>query len=75
MKDILRQTIRQNCPGNAIALPSVCSAHPDVLAASLLLAREFDRSLIVEATSNQVNQDGGYTNMRAADFIAFVHDI
>ena len=28
--------------------------------------------LLVEATCNQVNQDGGYTGMRAADFRSFV---
>lgn len=52
-------------------MPSVCSAHPDVIAASLLLAEELDRPLLLEATSNQVNQFGGYTGMRPADFIAF----
>lgn len=54
------------------ALPSVCSAHEDVLAAALLLAEELRRPLLVEATSNQVNQFGGYTGMTPADFVAFV---
>jgi D-tagatose-1,6-bisphosphate aldolase subunit GatZ/KbaZ len=27
---------------------------------------------LIEATSNQVNQDGGYTGMRPADFNRFV---
>lgn len=31
--------------------------------------------LLVEATCNQVNQDGGYTGMTPADFISFVHTI
>lgn len=75
MSDILRQTIIENREGNVVALPSVCSAHPDVLMASMLLAKSVNRPLIIEATSNQVNQDGGYTGMRAADFVAFVHDI
>ncbi len=57
------------------ALPSVCSAHEDVLEASLRLAETLDRPLLVEATSNQVNQFGGYTGMQAADFTAFVHAI
>ena len=75
MADILREVIRRNRAGQAVAIASVCSAHPDVLAASLLLAAEKGRALVVEATSNQVNQDGGYTGMRPADFISFVHAI
>ncbi|MDV7141450.1 class II D-tagatose-bisphosphate aldolase, non-catalytic subunit [Tropicimonas sp. TH_r6] len=59
----------------APALPSVCSAHEDVLEASLRLAETLDRPLLVEATSNQVNQFGGYTGMKAADFTTFVHAI
>ena len=30
---------------------------------------------LIEATSNQVNQDGGYTGMKPADFRDFVHGI
>lgn len=75
MSDILRQTISDNLGGKAIALPSVCSAHPDVLTASMLLAKSVGKPLIIEATSNQVNQFGGYTGMQAADFVAFVHEI
>ncbi|MCT4610394.1 MAG: class II D-tagatose-bisphosphate aldolase, non-catalytic subunit [Pelagimonas sp.] len=54
------------------AVPSVCSAHPDVLEASLRLARDLNRSLVIEATSNQVNQFGGYTGMTPQDFVGFV---
>lgn len=57
------------------AVPSVCSAHPDVLSASLRLAEELDRPLLVEATSNQVNQFGGYTGMQPSDFIGFVRSL
>ena len=75
MADILREVIRRNRAGQAVAIASVCSAHPAVLEASLRLAAEKSRALVVEATSNQVNQDGGYTGMRPADFIGFVHAI
>ena len=71
----LRDIIARNLAGSAEAMPSVCSAHPDVLAASVLLAEEADVPLLVEATSNQVNQFGGYTGMKPADFIGFVHRI
>lgn len=63
--------IRENQSGGP-AVPSVCSAHPDVLEASLRLAGALNRPMLVEATSNQVNQFGGYTGMQAADFVAYV---
>ncbi len=75
MADSLRDIIRRNRSGQICAIPSVCSAHPLVLQASLMLAERLDQPLVIEATSNQVNQGGGYTGMRPADFIAFVHDI
>lgn len=75
MTDVLRDVIRQNRSGQPAAIPSVCSAHEDVIAASLALAERLDRAIVIEATSNQVNQDGGYTGLRAAGFIDMVHII
>ena len=72
MADNLRDIIRRNRAGERIAITSVCSAHPDVLRASLMLARDLGQTVVIEATSNQVNQDGGYTGQRPADFIASV---
>ena len=71
----LRRIIALNRAGEAIAIPSVCTAHPDALEASLTLAEILDQPIVVEATSNQVNQDGGYTGLTPAAFIAFVADI
>ncbi|MEO1103130.1 MAG: class II D-tagatose-bisphosphate aldolase, non-catalytic subunit, partial [Pseudomonadota bacterium] len=56
-------------------ITSVCSAHPVVIEAALRLARERGRPALVEATCNQVNQDGGYTGMTPADFRRFVEGI
>ncbi len=75
MADILRDIIRRNRLGEPAAIPSVCTAHPDVLRACLARAARLGRPLVVEATSNQVNQDGGYTGMRPADFAGFVTNI
>jgi D-tagatose-bisphosphate aldolase class II non-catalytic subunit len=71
----LRQIIARNRAGEPIAIPSVCTAHPDALEACLTLAETLDQPIVVEATSNQVNQDGGYTGLKPADFISFVKDI
>lgn len=75
MSERLRDVVARNRAGEAAAIPSVCSAHGDVLRAALLLAERLDRDVVIEATSNQVNQDGGYTGMGPADFIRFVTDM
>jgi D-tagatose-1,6-bisphosphate aldolase subunit GatZ/KbaZ len=60
--------VRRHKSGVPVGIYSVCSAHPLVLEASLRLARRTGSLVLIEATSNQVNQDGGYTGMRPADF-------
>lgn len=54
---------------------SVCSAHPWVLRAACDQALNDNSLLLIEATSNQVNQEGGYTGMHPADFRRFVEQI
>lgn len=56
-------------------IPSICSAHPFVIEAALLHAGKAGSPLLIEATCNQVNQDGGYTGMTPADFRRFVEDM
>lgn len=70
MAEVLRRIIAANRGGARAAIPSVCTAHPQVLAASLMRAQTLDRPIVVEATSNQVNHLGGYTGMTPADFVA-----
>ncbi|MES2255259.1 MAG: D-tagatose-bisphosphate aldolase, class II, non-catalytic subunit [Pseudomonadota bacterium] len=57
------------------AIPSVCSAHPWVIRAAADQALADGGLLLIEATCNQVNQDGGYTGMRPEGFRDFVQDI
>ena len=55
---------------------AVCSAHPLVIETTLRHARRSGVPFaLIEATSNQVNQDGGYTGMTPALFRDFVHDV
>jgi D-tagatose 6-phosphate 4-epimerase len=56
-------------------IPSICSAHPFVIEAAMRHALKAASPLLIEATCNQVNQDGGYTGMTPADFRRFVEDI
>jgi D-tagatose-1,6-bisphosphate aldolase subunit GatZ/KbaZ len=64
----LLDLIRRHKSGVPSGVYSVCSAHPLVLEAALRLARRTQGLALIEATSNQVNQDGGYTGMRPAAF-------
>ena len=56
-------------------ITSVCSAHPIVIEATLEFGIQTGKMVLIEATCNQVNQDGGYTGMTPADFVRFVNDI
>ncbi|NLS08093.1 D-tagatose-bisphosphate aldolase, class II, non-catalytic subunit [Rhizobium sp. P32RR-XVIII] len=56
-------------------ITSVCSAHPLVIEATLRRAARQDEVVLIEATCNQVNQEGGYTGMTPADFRAFIERI
>lgn len=61
--------------GTATGITSVCSAHELVIEAALLQAAGDGSPALIEATCNQVNQDGGYTGMTPAGFRGFVHGI
>jgi D-tagatose-1,6-bisphosphate aldolase subunit GatZ/KbaZ len=54
---------------------SVCTAHPIVIEAALSLGLRNGRRVLIEATCNQVNQEGGYTGMTPSDFRRFVEAI
>ncbi len=72
----LLDLIARHKQGHAVGVTSVCSAHPIVIEATLRHAAAIASPLVLfEATCNQVNQDGGYTGMTPADFVAFVHGI
>jgi D-tagatose-1,6-bisphosphate aldolase subunit GatZ/KbaZ len=60
--------VRRHKSGESVGIYSVCSAHPLVLEAALRCAQRSASVALIEATSNQVNQDGGYTGMRPAAF-------
>ncbi|EJL6535096.1 D-tagatose-bisphosphate aldolase, class II, non-catalytic subunit [Vibrio fluvialis] len=68
----LLNIVKQHKAGNENGIYSVCSAHPLVLEAAILQAKKDQSPLLIEATSNQVDQFGGYTGMLPADFRDFV---
>ncbi len=66
--NVLLDLVRRHRSGAALGIYSVCSAHPLALRAALRHARATDGYALIEATSNQVNQDGGYTGHQPAQF-------
>jgi D-tagatose-1,6-bisphosphate aldolase subunit GatZ/KbaZ len=72
---LLRDRIARHRSGERVGVTSVCSAHPLVIEAAARQAKADRGLLLVEATSNQVDQYGGYTGMQPADFVALVHQI
>lgn len=64
----MKTLIARHKAGEHIGICSVCSAHPLVIEAALAFDRNSTRKVLIEATSNQVNQFGGYTGMTPADF-------
>lgn len=71
----MKNILARHASGEPVGICSVCSAHPLVIRAALLYDLHTDRVVLIEATSNQVNQFGGYTGMTAADFRDFVWGI
>ena len=66
----LLEIVQDQKQGIPRGIYSVCSTHPDVLAACMRQAQAEQLPLLVEATCNQVNQFGGYTGMTPQDMIA-----
>lgn len=75
MRSLLDDVVQRQKAGRPQGITSVCSAHPLVIEAAVRQALDSGDNLLVEATSNQVDQYGGYTGMRPADFRDLVHGI
>ncbi len=71
----LQELLRAHKSGSAAGIFSVCSAHPLVIEAALHAAERFNQHILIESTSNQVNQFGGYSGMTPRQFKAYVEDI
>ncbi len=65
---VLDLVVQAQQGGVALGVTSICSAHPVVLEAAVEHAVAGEHILLVEATCNQVNQEGGYTGMVPSGF-------
>ena len=64
-----------NRVGDATGLPCFCTANEHVLRAILDLTATRGLPTVIEATCNQVNQEGGYTGMAPDAFMSWVRDL
>jgi D-tagatose-1,6-bisphosphate aldolase subunit GatZ/KbaZ len=69
------RVLKENRRGSAVGICSICSANRFVLEAGILQAQRDDNLVLIESTSNQVNQFGGYTGQTPAQFASFVREI
>ncbi len=75
IRDVLLDLPKRHAAGDRVGLTSVCSAHPIVIEAALRRGKADEGPVLIEATCNQVNHQGGYTGMTPADFRGFVEGI
>lgn len=75
MENPLLKMIEKRRNGIHSGVPSFCSANRIVIEAVLDQAKRFDDFVVIEATSNQVNQFGGYINMTPIEFKEYVYKI
>ena len=69
------QLVAAQNQGRPVGIYSICSAHPFVLKAAMQQSQDDSSHLLIEATSNQVNQFGGYTGMTPPQFVEYVFGI
>lgn len=71
----LRLLLAGNRRGQGLGIYSICSASRFVLEAGMLQSQRNASLLLIESTSNQVNQFGGYTGQTPEQFAKFVGDV
>ena len=57
---------------NKKALPSFCTANFDVIESIIIYCKSKKLPCLIECTSNQVNQYGGYSNLKPNEFVVKV---
>ena len=75
MKHPMQVMMDRRRNGEKIGVPSYCTANELVLEEALIRAKELNEAVLIEATANQVNQFGGYTGMKPADYYYMVLDM
>jgi D-tagatose-1,6-bisphosphate aldolase subunit GatZ/KbaZ len=71
----VQERLLSNKAGSGKGAYSICSSHAVVIEAAMLQAKEDKSVVIIESTSNQVDQFGGYSGMKPPDFVTFIQKI
>src|SRR3990172_9518645 len=71
-RTFLLDIVRRQKQGEPSGIYSVCSANRFVLEASLKQAVQYGSPVLIESTSNQVNQYGGYMGMNPRQFASLL---
>ncbi len=75
MKNKLIDIITAHKNGRPVGICSVCSANRFVIKAAFDQAKKDNQYALIESTSNQVDQFGGYTGMAPQNFRDYVYDL
>ena len=73
--DFLKDVVVSQHRGKPKGVFSVCSTHPSIIVATLKNARDQGSVVLLESTSNQVNQFGGYTGMTPAQYFRWIRGL
>ena len=74
-RTLVQSLTGQDSHNGRLGFFSICTAHPGVIEAALRDGRAHGEHVLIEATCNQVNQEGGYTGMTPAGFRDFAGQI
>jgi len=74
-KYTLNNIIKSQKNGVPKGVYSICSANEYVIEVAMKYALQKEINILIESTSNQVNQLGGYTGMKPLDFANFIFSI
>ena len=71
IKEIIKKRHLNQPPG----IFSICSANSYVLRACMQVAKSSNIPLLIESTCNQVNQYGGYMNLKPNEYVRYIKSI
>jgi len=75
MDNYLLDLVRLQKSGHPVGIYSACTANSHVLKAVMQRAASAGQPALIEATANQVDQNGGYTGMTPEMFVRYVEGI
>lgn len=75
MENALKNIVKLQKAGTAVGICSVCTGNGYVIEAALERAKETNSVVLIESTANQVDQNGGYTGLKPADFYNWVYEL